>query len=190
MAMTNDAKLAERMSMLRTHGITREPDILQDKDPAPWHYEQHFLGYNYRMTDIQAALGLSQLERLDEFVEKRNALAKRYGDALAGLPLRLPFVDSANRSAFHLYIVRLKTDAVSKTHRQVFEQFREAEIGVNLHYTPIHLQPYYQALGFTAGQYPESEAHGETAITLPLHPSLTEQDQSHVIETLGKALGG
>lgn len=188
MAMTNDAKLAERMSMLRSHGITRERDILQSQDPAPWHYEQQDLGFNYRMTDIQAALGLSQLPRLDTYIERRNILAQRYDQALVGLPLQLPCIVPGNRSAFHLYAVRLKTNTLSKTHRQIFELLREAGIGVNLHYTPVHLQPYYRDLGFVAGHYPESEAYGATAITLPLHPALTEQDQGHVIDALTKAL--
>lgn len=190
MAMTNCPEIAERLTMLRTHGITRERDILQDKDPAPWHYEQHFLGCNYRMTDMQAALGLSQLQRIDDFIEKRNALARNYDQALACLPLRLPSVESANRSAFHLYVVRLKTRDISKSHRQVFDHLREAGIGVNLHYMPVHLQPYYRGLGFAGGQFPESEAHGKTAITLPLHTGLTEQDQGFVIRTLAEVISG
>lgn len=188
MAMANDARLAERMSMLRSHGITRDPNILQNSDPAPWQYEQQHLGFNYRMTDIQAALGLSQLPRLDAYVEQRNILAGRYDQALADLPLQLPCIQPANRSAFHLYVVRLKLSEISKSHRQVFEQLREAGIGVNLHYTPVHLQLYYRDLGFAVGQYPESETHGVTAITLPLHPSLNEQNQNHIIDTLAKML--
>jgi UDP-4-amino-4,6-dideoxy-N-acetyl-beta-L-altrosamine transaminase len=188
MAMTNDPGLAERMTTLRSHGITRDHDLLQNKDPAPWHYEQQHLGFNYRMTDIQAALGLSQFPRLDTYVEQRNTLALRYDQALADLPLQLPCIQSANRSAFHLYVVRLNLSEILKSHRQVFEELRSAKIGVNVHYMPVHLQPYYRGLGFSVGQYPESETHGATAITLPLHPSLNEQDHNYIIDILVKTL--
>jgi len=187
-ALTNDEELAERMAMLRSHGITRNPGRFVEPLPGPWYYEQQMLGCNYRMTDIQAALGTSQLERLDNYIERRNALAHRYDHALKGLPLQLPTVQPENKSAFHLYVVRLKRNATSKTHRQVFEELRQQGIGVNLHYIPVHLQPYYRELGFAQGQYPEAEAHGAEAITLPLYPTLTDHQQDQVVSALKQAL--
>jgi len=184
MALTNDEELAERMAMLRSHGITRDSDKFLRPSPAPWHYEQQMLGYNYRMTDIQATLGASQLERLDDYIERRNTMARRYDLWLAGLPLQLPTVQPQNQSAFHLYVVRLKHNATAKTHRQVFGELRQHGIGVNLHYMPVHLQPHYRELGFTQGQYPEAEAYGESAITLPLYPALTDQQQDQVVSAL------
>ena len=184
MALTNDGELAERMAMLRSHGITRDSHRFVRPSSAPWHYEQQMLGYNYRMTDIQATLGASQLERLDRYIERRNTLARRYDRALAGLPLQLPTVQPQNQSAFHLYVVRLNHNASVKTHQQVFGELRQHGIGVNLHYMPVHLQPYYRDLGFTQGQYPEAEAHSESAITLPLYPALTDQEQDQVVSAL------
>jgi UDP-4-amino-4,6-dideoxy-N-acetyl-beta-L-altrosamine transaminase len=207
MALTNDNELAERMAVLRSHGITRDPARFRSQSyepedaPTPirpyargsqqyprWYYEQQMLGFNYRMTDIQAALGASQLERLDGYIERRNNLACRYDHALKDLPLRLPTVQPENRSAFHLYVVRLKRNATPKTHRQVFEELRQRGIGVNLHYMPVHLQPYYRELGFTQGQYPEAEAHAESAITLPLYSALTDQEQDQVVVALKEIL--
>jgi UDP-4-amino-4,6-dideoxy-N-acetyl-beta-L-altrosamine transaminase len=195
-AMTNDDELAERMSMLRTHGITRDPRLFRGltesdangtRSPAPWYYEQQMLGYNYRMTDIHAALGSTQLGRLQMYVERRNELARNYNAALEGLPLRLPMVAPENRSAFHLYVVRLQRGG-ALAHRRVFESMRASGIGVNLHYPPVHLQPYYRELGFTAGQFPEAEAHAAEAITLPLYPTLTEAQQAAVVAALKAAL--
>jgi len=188
MALTNNDELAWRMGMLRTHGITRESEHMTQPPAGPWAYEQQALGFNYRMTDIQAALGLSQLARLDEWVKRRNVLASLYDDALQGLPLRLPMVRPENQSAFHLYVVRLKPGALKKTHRAIFEALRAAGIGVNVHYMPVHLQPYYRGLGFGPGQYPEAEAHGEEAITLPLYPTLTEVEQDRVVEAVKRAI--
>lgn len=184
MALTNDKSLAERMSLLRSHGITRDKDRFVQINKGPWYYEQQMLGFNYRMTDIQAGLGISQFGRLEGYIERRNILAQRYDRALKKLPLQLPFVQSENRSAFHLYVIRLKCDASAKTHRHVFEELRQLGIGVNLHYMPVHLQPYYRELGFSPGQYPEAEAHGEEAITLPLYPTLTDREQDLVISAL------
>jgi UDP-4-amino-4,6-dideoxy-N-acetyl-beta-L-altrosamine transaminase len=188
MALTNDGELAERMVMLRSHGITRDLDRFVQLSPASWHYEQQMLGYNYRMTDIQAALGASQLERLDSYIDRRNALARRYDHALKGLPLQLPTLLHGNRSAFHLYVVRLNLITSNKIHRQVFEELRQRGIGVNLHYPPVHLHPYYRELGFTKGQYPETEAYGESAITLPLYSALLDQQQDQVVDSLHQIL--
>lgn len=197
MALTNDDDLALRLAMLRSHGITRDParyrgtgrDSDDDSaDPAGWYYEQQMLGFNYRLIDIQAALGTSQLDRLDEYIARRNELSRRYDVALQGLPLQLPTVLPENHSAFHIYVVRLRRDAVSQTHRQVYDRLRQRGIGVNLHYMPVHLQPYYRDLGFAAGQYPESEAYGETAITLPLYPAMSDRQQDEVIAALREIL--
>ena len=188
MSLTNDEELAWHMGILRTHGITRDPERMTRKPERPWYYEQLELGLNYRMTDIQAALGTSQLERLDGYIERRNTLAHRYDHALKGLPLQLPTVQPGNQSAFHLYVVRLKRNATPKTHRQVFEELQQRGIGVNLHYMPVHLQPYYRTLGFSQGQYPEAEAHGTEAITLPLYPTLTDHQQDQVVSALKQVL--
>jgi UDP-4-amino-4,6-dideoxy-N-acetyl-beta-L-altrosamine transaminase len=188
MALTNDDVIARKMAMLRTHGITREASQFVHPSSGPWYYEQQMLGYNYRMTDIQAALGRSQLVRLDGYIERRNILAQRYNHMLKDFPLQLPTVQSENRSAFHLYVVRLKDNATPKTHRQVFDELRQRGIGVNLHYTPVHLQPYYRDLGFVPGQYPEAEAHGDEAITLPVYSMLTDQQQDQVVHALKAVL--
>lgn len=196
MALTNDAELARRMVMLRSHGITRDATHFQDQNyklengcvPASWYYEQQILGYNYRMTDIHAALGMSQLERLGRYIERRNVLAQRYNYALKELPLQLPTIRPENQSSYHLYVVRLKRNSMVKTHRQIFDELQQRGIGVNLHYIPIHLQPYYRELGFKQGQYPEAEAHGDEAFTLPLYPALTEQEQDQVVIALREVL--
>jgi UDP-4-amino-4,6-dideoxy-N-acetyl-beta-L-altrosamine transaminase len=200
MALTNQRVLAERMAMIRSHGITRDAGRFQkgsqtsasergslQSSPA-WYYEQQMLGYNYRMTDIQAALGSSQLQRLDGYLERRNALARRYDSALAGLPLQLPHVLPENRSAFHLYVVRVQPSATGRERRRIFDGLRERGIGVNVHYLPVHLQPYYRELGFSTGHYPEAEAHGELALTLPLYPAMTDQEQQEVILALQEVL--
>ena len=190
MTLTDDEALADRMRILRDHGIIRDESSFVNESPGPWYREQQVLGFNYRITDIQAALGASQLGRLEEYVARRNALADRYHDALDGLPLRLPLVRAENVSSYHLYMVRLKLGEISKTHRQVFEELRQHGIGANLHYIPVHLQPYYRDLGFTEGQFPEAEAYGSDAITIPLYPTLTEDQQDQVVGALEKILGG
>lgn len=187
MALTNDDALAEQMRLLRTHGITRDPQRFIIQNAPPWHYEQQGLGFNYRMTDIHAALGLSQLPRVGEYVLVRNNMAARYQTAFEGLPLQLPSVSKGNLSAFHLYVVRLTPNAESM-HRSVFEYLRSHGVGVNLHYAPVHLQPYYRRMGFAPGYLPESEAYGRSAITLPLFPTLTIEDQDRVIEAVREAL--
>jgi dTDP-4-amino-4,6-dideoxygalactose transaminase len=189
MALTNDGTLAERMQMLRSHGITRNPSRFHDsrRTGDAWYYEQQLLGFNYRLTDIQAALGISQLDRLEENVARRNALARRYDEGLRGLPLQLPRVRPENRSAFHLYVVRLNS-STAEAHRRVFDQLRTRDVGVNLHYLPVHLQPYYRGLGFSADDFPEAEAHGASAISLPLFASLANSQQDEVIAALRAVL--
>lgn len=197
LALTNDDALAERLRLLRSHGITRSPEKFQqatdggldgaptaDTQAAGWYYEQQMLGFNYRITDLSAALGLSQLRRLDEYVQRRNAIARNYDAALRGLPLQFPKVATGNVSAFHLYVVRVAEDH----HRRIYDALREADIGANLHYMPVHLQPYYRALGFRAGQFPEAEAYGRSAISLPMFPTLTDSDFETVVRTLKRAL--
>lgn len=184
MALTNNSELAERMARLRTHGITKDPAQMQNTPTGPWYYEQLELGYNYRMTDLQAALGLSQLFRLDEFVTRRNEIAKRYDELLNDLPVKRPNLIAEAYSSWHLYPVRLRLDEINRTHREVFEALREAGIGVNLHYIPVHLQPYYRALGFEEGMFPEVESYGQDAISLPIYPTLSKQKQSYVIGSL------
>lgn len=188
MALTNDAELAGRMEMLRSHGITRDAAKFTQAAPGPWHYEQQALGYNYRMTDIQAALGSSQLARLESYVERRNLLARRYDELLRGLPLQLPIVLAGNRSAFHLYVVRVKSNPRGRTREQVFSELRRGGIGVNVHYMPVHLQPYYRQLGFADGAFPAAESYASEAITLPLYPQLTEEGQDQVVSALARAL--
>lgn len=194
MALTNDAALAERMRLLRSHGITRDPSRFQmrnthdaDASQPPWYYEQQALGFNFRMSDIQAALGLSQMDRLSTYLSRRNALARRYDAALQGLPLQLPTVKLENSSAFHLYVVRLSA-GLAPSRRKIVERLKEDGIGVNVHYIPVHLQPYYRERGFAEGQFPEAETHGRDAMSLPLFPALTLEEQDHVIAAVSRAM--
>lgn len=188
MVLTNRDDLAERLRRLRSHGITRDQGLMHAANSGPWHYEQLELGYNYRMTDIQAALGISQMDRLDAFVTRRRELAARYSTLLADLPLRLPHQDMRAESSWHLYVVRLDLCAIRSSHREVFEALRGAGIGVNLHYIPVHLQPYYRSLGFASGHCPEAERYHGEAISLPLYPGLTEADQDYIAATLRRLL--
>jgi len=184
MALTNNENLAKRMQLLRSHGITREAGEMTHAPEGPWYYQQIELGFNYRMTDIQAALGLSQMRRLDEFVAKRHAIAKRYEQLLADLPVITPWQNADSYSGLHLYVIRLRLAEIGKTHRQVFEALRAAGIGVNLHYIPVYRQPYYEDMGFKAGLCPEAERYYLEAISLPMYPNLTEAQQDKVIESL------
>jgi UDP-4-amino-4,6-dideoxy-N-acetyl-beta-L-altrosamine transaminase len=188
MAMTNDKQLAKRMQLLRSHGITRDEADMTHAPDGPWYYQQIDLGFNYRMTDIQAALGLSQMQQLDEFVAKRHAIAKRYGKLLAELPVTTPWQHADSYSGMHLYVIRLKLAEISKTHSEVFEALRAAGIGVNLHYIPVYMQPYYEGLGFQAGYCQEAENYYAEAISLPMYPGLTLVQQSQVISALNEII--
>ena len=188
MALTNRADLAEKMTLLRSHGITRDPALMQGPSQGGWYYEQVDLGFNYRMTDIHAALGCSQLRRVDQFVGRRRDLAQRYDQHLKDLPLTLPWQHPDAQSAWHLYVIRLDLKRLAISHREVFERLRSADIGVNLHYIPIHTQPYFKKLGFKSGEFPEAERYYEEAITIPLFPGMSEAQQDEVVECLGRAL--
>lgn len=181
---TRNAELAEHLSLLRSHGITRDPARMTAETEGPWFYEQLELGFNCRMSDIQAALGESQLRRLPAFVVRRRALAKRYRARLADFPVRMPTMDGEEASSVHLFVIRVE----ARRRRAVFESLRAAGIGVNVHYIPVHLQPYYRRLGFRPGQFPEAERYYAEAITLPLYPGMRDADQDTVIEALAEAL--
>ncbi|MFV1467691.1 UDP-4-amino-4,6-dideoxy-N-acetyl-beta-L-altrosamine transaminase [Idiomarina sp. HB] len=188
MALTNSDKLAWRMSLLRSHGITRDPSQMTQDPDGPWYYQQVDLGFNYRMTELQAALGLSQLERLDEYVTKRHALAKRYDELLKDLPITRPYQHVDSYSGLHLYVIRLKRNELSVSHGEVFESLRAQGIGVNLHYIPVHTQPYYRQFGFKAEDFPEAISYYQEAISLPMYPTLSKGEQNEVVESLRKAL--
>lgn len=179
---TNDPKLAARLAELRTHGITRTPDRMNGASEGPWYYEQVELGLNYRLTDIQAALGLSQMQRIDAFIARRREIAARYDDRLSNLPLVTPAQRADGRSAYHLYPIRLHLDRLRKSRREIFEALRAANIGVQVHYIPVHLQPFYRKFGFKEGDFPESERYYAGAITLPLFAKLTDTEQDMVVE--------
>ena len=184
MAVTNDPKLAERLALFRSHGITRDPGMMTHESDGPWYYQQVDLGLNYRITDIQAALGLSQLQRLDEFVLRRHGLAKRYDDLLADLPLTRPYQHPDSYSALHLYVIRLQLDVAGLSHKEVFDGLRDKGIGVNLHYIPVHTHPYYQSMGFREGDFPEAESYYREAITLPMFHGMELEQQDEVVAAL------
>jgi len=187
-ALTNDHELAEKMALYRSHGITRDQNMMTEPSHGPWYYQQIELGYNYRMTDFQAALGVSQMRRLSEFVSKRHHIARRYDRLLNGLPVEIPYQLDDTYSGLHLYVIRLKLDEIDRSHKQVFEGLREKGIGVNVHYIPVHLQPYYAAMGFQQGDFPESEQYYSEAISLPMYPNLSEEDQDRVVGVLNSLL--
>lgn len=182
MATTNDPALASRMGSLRTHGVTRDPATIKSPSPGDWYYEQHELGFNYRMTDMQAALGCNQLNRLSDYIQRRRDIALRYDKMLAELPIKRPPIDTNDLSAWHLYVIRLNDTAPPRKH--VFAELRKRGIGVQIHYIPVHTQPYYTEMGFAAGDMPISEDYYERAISLPMFPTMTDADQDTVVETL------
>lgn len=182
---TRDSSLYERLKLLRSHGVTREASQMSGAQHGQWYYEQQALGFNYRITDIQCALGRSQLRRLDRMLECRRHLAERYNAQLQGLPLQCPWQSPDAVSAWHLYVIRL-TPAMDR--RRVFDGMRKAGIGVNVHYIPVHTQPYYRARGFSAGDFPQAEDYYSRALSLPMFSALDESDQDHVIESLRKLL--
>jgi UDP-4-amino-4,6-dideoxy-N-acetyl-beta-L-altrosamine transaminase len=188
LATTNDAELAQTIAELRSHGIVREPERFEHPPAGPWVYEQQHLGFNYRLTDLQAALGLSQLERLEAIVAERQRLLEAYRQQIASLPVSLLEIPPTVRSALHLAVIRLH-NRDPEHHRSVFEGLRAAGIGVQLHYSPVHLQPYYRRLGFAEGDFPEAEAFARNAFSLPLYPGLQEQEQQRVIQVLSTLLG-
>ena len=188
MALTNQPKLAEKMMLLRSHGITRDPQLMTHEPDGDWYYQQVDLGFNYRITDLQAALGSSQMTRLDEFVARRRELAALYDERLSSLPLTCPWQNTDSISARHLYVIRLKLQRTARSHRQIFSALRASGIGVNLHYIPIHTQPFYQKLGFKTGDFPESERYYTEAISLPLFATLSEQQLDQVVDAVQEAM--
>lgn len=188
MALTNDAVAAEQMELLRSHGITRDPSHMTCAPHGPWYYQQIALGLNYRMTELQAALGLSQMDRVDAYVSRRRYLAERYDKRLAGLPITIPWQHPDSYSAFHLYVIRLQRQALGTSQRDIFEFMRRHGVEVNLHYIPVYTQPYFARMGFIPEQYPEAQRYYSEAMTLPLYPTMTEQQQDYVFSTLEQAL--
>ncbi|OMO27903.1 UDP-4-amino-4,6-dideoxy-N-acetyl-beta-L-altrosamine transaminase [Vibrio lentus] len=189
-ALTNQKELADKMTLLRSHGITRDPELMCGESHGGWYYQQIDLGFNYRMTELQAALGVSQMNRLNEFVSARHELAQGYYTKLENLPIVLPYQLPDTYSGLHLFVIRLKLDDISLSHQQVFDALRERGIGVNLHYIPVHTQPYYQDLGFTEGEFPESEQYYREAISLPMFHGMTEAQQNTVVDVLTDILKG
>mgnify|MGYP006149742917 CR=1 FL=1 len=185
LATTDDDELANKLRLLRSHGITRDESQMSEAPHGPWYYEQKLLGFNYRMTDIQAALGVSQMDRLDQFVAKRHAIAHRYNELLKDIPLITPVQIPNSYSAFHLYVVRYEADSGSRSLKDVFEYIRGKGVGVNLHYMPVYRQPYYKSLGFSGQYCPEAEIYYQTAISLPMYPDLSDLNQDKVVDVLG-----
>jgi len=190
MAVTNNPELAHALRLLRSHGVTNSPaDMHQRPMHEIWNYQQMLLGFNYRMTDIHAALGVSQMTRLDEFVVRRSALASQYNELLCDLPLMTPWQHPDSESSWHLYVVRLDLQKIDRSHRQIYDALRALGIEVNLHYIPIYLQPYYEKLGFKRGYCPQAEQYYSQVLSLPMYSRLTNNQQSQVVNALRKVLG-
>lgn len=187
-ATTQNEQIAEKLRLLRSHGITRDEGKMTEASHGPWYYQQIDLGMNYRMTELQAALGRSQMNRLESFVARRHVLAERYDDGLRRLPLDLPFRHVDAYSGFHLYVIQLRLDQIKHSHREVFDSLRQNGIGVNLHYIPIYLQPYYRKMGFATGYCPEAESYYSRSISIPLYHGMTESQQDRVMDVIEQVL--
>lgn len=188
MALTNSDELAHQMQLLRSHGITRDPLDMTRTPDGPWYYQQIGLGFNYRMTELQAALGLSQVQRLDAYVARRHELAKRYDLLLSDLQLTRPWQHPDGYSAMHLYVIRLHLNQLAATHEQIFARLREQGIGVNLHYIPVHTHPFYERMGFTNDSFPQAEQYYREAISLPMYSALSDEQQDSVVAALREAV--
>jgi len=187
-ATTNSIELAEKMRLLRSHGITRDVSSMTKMSEGDWYYQQVDLGFNYRMTEIQAALGVSQMHRLDQYVESRHQLCRKYDKSLKDFPLLRPYQSDQSYSSLHLYPIQIDRHETTKSRREVFDFLRANGIGVNVHYIPVHTQPHYQEMGFKVGQYPVAEQYYSNAISVPLHPTLTEEELLRVVDVLKQAL--
>ena len=188
LATTNNKELSEHMQLFRSHGVTRDPELMIKKAEGGWHYQQVELGFNYRMTELQAALGVSQMKRLDEFVALRHQRQKRYDELLKNLPVVAPYQDMDSYSALHLYPIQIQTDKVKNTRKEIFEALRKNDIGVNVHYIPVHTQPYYENMGFRKGDFPNAENYYESTISIPMFQGLTIEMQDKVVNVLKKVL--
>jgi UDP-4-amino-4,6-dideoxy-N-acetyl-beta-L-altrosamine transaminase len=188
LATTNDKGLLTRMQLFRSHGVTRDPELMTKKTEGEWYYQQVDLGFNYRMTELQAALGVSQMERLDEFVALRHQRQIRYDELLKGLPIVVPYQSLDSYSALHLYPIQIKLDKIKRTHYEVFQALRENDIGVNIHYIPVHTQPYYENMGFKKGDYPNTESYYKSTISIPMFQGLTIEMQDEVVNVLKQVL--
>lgn len=188
MALTNNATLAQKMDLLRSHGVTRNTALMNKEIEGPWYYQQVELGFNYRMTELQAALGVSQMHRLTQFVEKRHTISNKYNEILKDLPIILPYQIPESYSGLHLYVIRLKLDELKASRKQVFDALRAKGIGVNVHYIPVHTQPYYENLGFKLGDFPVAEAYYDSAISLPMYPDLTDDQIEYIYQGLKEVL--
>ncbi len=188
LATTNDKKLSDRMQLFRSHGVTRDPKLMRKETEGDWYYQQVELGFNYRMTELQAALGVSQIKRLDEFVALRHKCQKRYDKLLKNLPIITPYQDLGGYSALHLYPIQIQTGKVKRTRKEIFETLRKNNIGVNVHYIPVHTQPYYENMGFKKGDYPNAESYYKGAISIPIFQGLTIEMQDKVVNVLKQVL--
>ncbi len=188
--VTNNKALADKMALLRSHGITRDPQQMIGESHGGWYYQQIDLGFNYRMTELQAALGVTQMTRLEQFITSRHRLAERYYQRLKDLPITLPFQLENTYSGLHLFVIRLQLDKIDLTHKQVFDALRENGIGVNLHYIPVHTQPYYENMGFAKGDFPNAEQYYQEAISLPMFHTMTDEQQDEVVRVLSIILKG
>ena len=187
-ALTNNPVLDKNMRLFASHGITRDIELMESEPEGPWYYEQISLGSNYRMTELQAALGLNQMSRIDNFIEKRHQIAKRYNSELKHLPIILPAQADKIFSSFHLYIIRLKLNEIKKSHKTIFEELRHEGLGVNLHYIPVYRHPFYKKQGFKAQHFPEAEKYYEEAISIPIYFGLSDEQQGEVINIITKVL--